>query len=202
MSVSDLKTQKHIRQLLKGADAHGWQARRGDRNWVAMALYVYDIATGFLATAVLNAEEFTRVATKRDQMAPEKVWEDAGTMIAAVADGKVPMHLQADAMNRMFYLANRYAGITQTHQVRPVAKGSHFFVLLYRRLGDKTLTLRPFATHQPGVDGVLDAETVRGHIRTVIAIDRERRPEWLLPAAEIIPFPSQAAGGDETKEPL
>lgn len=125
MSVSDLKTQKRIRQLLKGADTHGWQARRGDRNWVAtrpMALYVYDIATGFLATAVLNAEEFIRVATKRDQVAPEKaVWEDAGTMIAAMADGKVPPHLQQAAMNRMFYLANRYAGVTQAYHLVPRA---------------------------------------------------------------------------------
>lgn len=129
MSVSDLKAQKRVRQLLKGADTQGWQTRRGDRNWVPtdpMTLYVYDLATGYLASTVLNAEDFVRVATAHSDVPANRMWEDAGTMIAAVADGKVPPHLQQQAVKCMFYVANRYAGVTQAYHLAPPAEGPHF----------------------------------------------------------------------------
>jgi hypothetical protein len=191
MGVTNLRNEKRVRRVLKRARSNGWNIRRGDPDWVAydpMSLYLFDIQTGYLASAYINIDDFRKIAETRDQLGDHVIIETLVSLIADLADTKVPIHLEQNILNTAFYFMCRYAKLTQTYRVMPELKNGHFFVVLYRHPGIKDLHLRPFAQYTPHVEGLLDADKVKEYILDIITVDRKNHPDWMLPTAELIPF--------------
>lgn len=108
MSIVYLISEKGVRELLESAESSGWKARRSNQGWVPvtpMCVYFFDLATGYLASALLNSDEFARVAEIRDDLSTESVREMLVGAITDLAVGRIPSHQEnASPMQRFICL--------------------------------------------------------------------------------------------------
>lgn len=193
MSVTNLKNEKNVRRALKQSYEAGWKCKRGQKDWICnnpMASYFFDIQTGYRMAAVQNVDDFLLHAMCKDGKSNEEIVENLSSIICSLADGCIGADEHQEVINAAFYYVARYAGITKTFQMTTYWPDLHFFVLLYRQPGKENVSeLRPFVCRPTLKKGVLmQADMAYEYIKEVVRMDRARHPEWLLPAADIIPF--------------
>lgn len=110
----------------------------------------------------------------------EDVRDALANVLGSAADGKPPADIGgADWGQQLGSMLTLYAGTTQTWNAanRFRADGGHFIVLNYRRAGQLSGRLRPFAI--PSFEGIIPAEQFDAMVAKVIATDKLNHPEWL-----------------------
>lgn len=165
-------------------DAQGWTAGKvhpGDLVGPQVRLYFWDLPTRWAWLCSLRVDSFQKVASDA-QRAPYD-WPAIRGCVAHVAaqaaEGHPPAPLAgADWEQQLGGLLAAYAGTTQTWEAAGrLAAGGHFIVLNYRPVGVADGNLRPFVLGAPP-EFILPAAEFEARVREVVAIDRERHPEW------------------------
>lgn len=164
--------------------AAGWHQSMHDVETATgprVALYVYDLATQWVWLCTLNRAEFVRMSQAgHDTPADvDPVRASLSDVICDVAEERMPAPVDGACWEQQLgALLALYAGSTRTWELADkFVQGGHFIVLHYRRPGQRQGLLRPLAL-RPGENAVLPVPLLQGTIDQVLALDRDRHPEW------------------------
>jgi len=171
------------------ADAAGWSAEIHDAAAVAspcVLLYVWDSATGWTWLCSVPRERFTAAsnrASREPSAVVDAIRSKLGDVIYRAATGSGPdPNDTAPWEQTLGSTLAAYAGTTQAWAVAgELCDGGHFIVSYYRKPGEATGMLRPFALlgDTRGRD-VLPVERLLDAVRSVRDMDRPRHPEWFV----------------------
>lgn len=169
------------------ADAAGWSAEIHNAAAVAspcVLLYVWDSATGWTWLCSVPRERFTAASTRASRepsAVVDAIRSKLGDVIYRAATGSVPDPTDTVPWEQTLgSTLAAYAGTTQAWAVAGgLRDGGHFIVSYYRRAGEATGMLRPFAlSGDTRARGVLPVERLLDAVRSVQGMDRARHPEW------------------------
>lgn len=186
--ISSLEARRRIKRLAEHADRRGWKMQTWDPDGPEdpeVCLYTYDLATGAIVVGGLSKTRLRELMSSYRHWPDEVVFSLLGTAIRDQAEtGK-------GSFDAIMAIAGLYAGRTQTWQrlrETPTTGIWHFMVLHYRS-GAEPL-LRPFAL-STSERGLLSLDDLHACARQVVEHDRANNPQWLLPSAEVLPFPQR-----------
>ena len=169
------------------AGAAGWSVDIHDEEAAAspcVLLYVWDSATGWTWLCSLPRERFTAAsnrASREPSAVVDAIRSKLGDVIYRAATGSGPdPNDTAPWEQTLGSTLAAYAGTTQAWAVAGgLRDGGHFIVSYYRRAGEATGMLRPFAlSGDTRARGVLPVERLLDAVRSVQGMDRARHPEW------------------------
>lgn len=170
------------------ASAAGWESAVHDAAIAAgpcVLSYVWDQPSGWIWVCSASVGQFDQQADKASRAKPkvvDGVRSALGDLIVHAANGAPDaLGLGESWEQALAAMLAAYAGTTQTWALADgFPAGGHFIVLYYRKAGQQTGMLRPFAL--PGsvsAREVLAVDKLRGVIRQVVEMDRARHPDWV-----------------------
>lgn len=178
-----LKTRVHLTAMTLGAS--GWQAGQVNPALLAgplVRLYVWDRPSNWTWMCAVPKASFDDLAQKALQR--KDMWEAIRGGVAYLIQQTADKSPSADWEQQLGQMLTAYAGTTQTLEAaRGLPSGGHFIVCNYRKAGEADGKLRPFVLSDSSPEP-LSVPAFHQAIKTVLALDQERHPEWLgYPAA-------------------
>jgi hypothetical protein len=178
-----LKTNNILSTMVAGAS--GWKAKIGssDVNAGLMShLYVFDLPTKWVWMCAVARDAFismSAVGKAQGEADRNAVRNGLATIIATVSEGKAaPVIADVEWEHQLGGLLATYAGSTKVFDAADgLRDGGHFVVLNYRKTDQTDGLLRPVAMPDSS-NQILPVEQLNSSIDQVLAIDRQRHPEW------------------------
>lgn len=193
MSISQFVQQQM--EAARSAQKAIWTAKLDVAGWDAniyapetlgkpVFLYVWDQPTKWVWSCAVPRAGFYEVASawatgKRTAGEVEGVRNGLGSLISGSAGQVKPVPVGEPNWEEQLALAlSAYAGTTRIFEAAGrLEDGGHFVVMHYRKGGSSEGKLRPFVV--PDSSGtILPADELLGRIDSVLAMDKERHPEW------------------------
>lgn len=185
MRVRSLTAYRRLQELVKRASAAGWSLDvpspgADEPPDDGAAIYLCDYESGRLILILLRSSAFKQVnqLMERSRFSFEQACNALGSLIDDVIDQN---ELTEDIRSALTLTAAAYVRGTKTYETLRGQSRAQFLVVRYRWAG----MLRPAAVVRDGK--LLSPEELEAFVANVVAIDRQRHPDW-FPRAEVVPF--------------